>query len=339
MVTLKDIAQEAQVSVMTVSNVVNGRLDKVSPQKAKQIQEIIRRRNYVQNATARSLARANSNIVAIMLRSLAGENSLSSPHNAALVGGIIEGVQALGCYAMVNLVESREDIARNLKSWNAQGAIFLGMFDNEIEEIYALSAIPMVFIDSYSTVRQLSSVGVDDHKGGRLAAEHLLEKGHRAIAFVNPPDGENGVIRHRLEGFEAALKRHGVELPPRRRLRLESDVDQRSVSKTVEALCALRPEITAAFVTSDQMAASLVGGLYARGVRVPRDLSIVGFDNMPISTQITPQLTTIAQDLRQKAALAVDILQRRLQNASAPAETCVLDVGLVERDSVRAVEG
>ena len=82
------------------------------------------------------------------------------------------------------------------------------------------------------------------------------------------------------------------------------------------------------------------GGLAGRRpVRVPRDLSIVGFDNMPVSTQITPQLTTIAQDLRQKAALAVDILQRRLQNASAPAETCVLDVGLVERDSVRAVEG
>ena len=117
MVTLKDIAREANVSVMTVSNVVNGNLSKVSKEKAAQIQEIIRRRNYVQNASARNLAKANSNIVAIMLRNIGNENALSGPHNAALVGQMIRLLQAGGFYAMVSLVENKADIAKTLRAW------------------------------------------------------------------------------------------------------------------------------------------------------------------------------------------------------------------------------
>lgn len=337
MVTLKDIAREANVSVMTVSNVVNGNLSKVSKEKAEMIRAILKKRKYVQNESARSLAKANSNIVAIMLRNIQDENSLSSAHNATLLGAMIRKIQLLGFYAMISLVETQEDIALNLKSWNAQGAIFLGMFDREIEQIYALSAIPMVFIDSYSNVRQLSSVGIDDYKGGCLAAEYLLEKGHRSIAFISPPDYENGVIQHRLQGFQDTLSRQGFPLSPAHRLVLESDVDQRSVEQTVQALGWLRDDVTAAFVSSDQMAASLMGALSNLGIRVPEDLSIVGFDNMLISTQVSPQLTTIEQNLTQKAALAVDILQHRLQNPDVPAESRVLDVRLIERGTVKAI--
>ena len=133
MVTLKDIAKEANVSLMTVSNVVNGNFSKVSKEKCKEIQELLRKRNYVQNANARSLARSNSNIIAIMLRSIGDENSLTSPHNANVVGSVIRHIQELGYYAMVNLVENCKDIATCIKAWNVQAAIFLGMFDDEIE--------------------------------------------------------------------------------------------------------------------------------------------------------------------------------------------------------------
>ncbi|MDD3334277.1 MAG: LacI family DNA-binding transcriptional regulator [Eubacteriales bacterium] len=333
-ITLKDIAKEANVSLMTVSNVVNGNLHKVSKEKAEEIKHILETRHYVQNATARSLAKAHSNIVAIMLRNVRGENSMSSPHNAALLGEIIQRLQFYGYYAMINLVETREDIARNLKSWNARGAIFLGMLDNEIEQIYSLSSIPMVFIDSYSNVRQLSSVGIDDYKGGALAAEYFWEKGHRSIAFVSPPDYENSVIQHRLRGFLDTLERHQITLTADHRLVLESDVEPSVVERAVQKLASMRGRVTAAFVTSDQMAASFVGGLYATGIRVPEDISIIGFDNMPISRQTTPQLTTIEQNLSQKASFAVDILERRLKTPSAPAESRILDVRLVERASV-----
>ena len=335
MVTLKDIAKEANVSLMTVSNVINGNLHKVSKEKAELIQSIIKERHYVQNATARSLAKAHSNIIAIMLRNLKGENSLSSPHNAVLIGEIIHRLQSFGYFAMINLVESQEDIARNLISWNARGAIFLGMLDNEIEQIYSLSSIPMVFIDSYSNVRQLSSVGIDDYKGGRLAAQYLIENGHRGIAFVSPPDYDNSVIAHRLQGFTDTLAAHNILFPTEHRLTLTSDVDPLCVSEAVRRLLELKEKITAVFATSDQLAAALIGGISANGVRVPDDMSVIGFDNMPVCMQISPQLTTIAQDLKDKATLTVDILQRRLQNQSAPAESRVLDVRLIPRNSVK----
>ena len=104
MITLKEIANEAGVSIMTVSNVVNGNLSKVSKENAERIQKIIRERKYIPNSTARSLAKKNSNIIAIILRGDQNENTLQSPHNAALVGIMIQKIQSLGYYTMVNIV-------------------------------------------------------------------------------------------------------------------------------------------------------------------------------------------------------------------------------------------
>ena len=334
MVTLKDIAEEAHVSLMTVSNVVNGKYNKVSKEKLEEIQDILKKRNYVQNASARSLAKANSNIVAIILRSVGQENSLSSPHNAHLVGSIVRYIQELGYYAMINLVEDCDSIAKSIRTWNVQAAIFLGMFDDEIEQIYALSSIPMVFIDSYSKIRQLSNVGIDDYKGGRLAAEYLVKNGHRHMAFVSPPSYDNGVVQHRLKGFMDALAQHGLSLAPEHRFSVVSDADPEQINQAVDQLVLIKNKITAVFVTSDGLAASLISGLHRYGLQIPTDLSLIGFDNMTIGTQIFPPLTTVAQDLELKARLAVDILNGRLKKKDSSAQSRILDVQLVERASV-----
>lgn len=337
MVTLKDIAKEAGVSVMTVSNVVNGNLAKVSKENAERIQAILANRRYIPNSSARSLAKSNSNIIAIVLRCGHDENSMQSPHNATLVGAIIQRVQALGYYTMVHMVKSQEAISQSLRTWNVEGAIFLGMFDDEIERIHQVNDIPMVFIDSYSDVRQLSNVGIDDFKGGQLAAQRLLDGGHTRLAFISPPNLHNGVIQHRLDGFLSILQKRNITLNPRFRYTLESDSNADAIIETGKALAALDGEVTAAFVTSDQIASYVIQGLKQSGMHVPKDFSIIGFDNMMISTQITPQLTTISQNLDQKADLAVDILFRRLKNPDAPAELRILNVALVERSSVRTL--
>lgn len=338
MVTLKDIAEEAHVSLMTVSNVVNGKYGKVSKEKLKEIQAILEKHHYIQNASARSLAKANSNIIAIILRSVGNENSLSSPHNSRLVGAIVQHIQQMGYYAMINLVEDCESIAKSIRTWKVQAAIFLGMFDDEIEQIYAISGIPMVFIDSYSTMRQLSNVGIDDYKGGQLAAAYLIQKGHRHIAFVSPPSHDNGVVQHRLQGFTNMLHRYDLELEKKHQFSVISDDDPQMIRETVQQLVAIRKEITAVFVTSDGLAASLMSGLHANGIRIPEDISVIGFDNMVISQQTYPPMTTISQDLELKARLAVDILHNQLENTVSSAESRILDVKLVERESVRAVQ-
>lgn len=334
MITLKEIAKEAGVSVMTVSNVVNGRLSKVSRENAERIQKILVERKYIPNSSARSLAKSNSNIIAIILRGSENENTLQSPHNATLVGTIIQKVEKLGYYTMVNIVQSQEDISQSLRTWNVEGAIFLGMFDDEIEKIYQVNDVPMVFIDSYSDVRQLSNIGIDDYKGGRLAAQHLIGMGHRSIAFVGPPVMHNGVIQHRFTGFCEELKRKGLALNPQHHVVLESDVRPDAIIDAGKRLADMRNEVTAAFLTSDQLASYFIRGLVVSKVRVPEDFSVIGFDNLMISTQITPQLTTISQDLEKKASLSVEVLFRHLKSPSSPAESLVLDVDLIERESV-----
>ena len=334
MVTLKDIAREAGVSVMTVSNVVNGNLSKVSKENAQRIREIIERRGYVPNASARSLAKNRANIIAIILRGAENENTLENPHNAALVGTIIQKIQKRGYYTMVNMMKCREDITQSLRTWNVDGAVFLGMFDDEIEEMCAASDIPMVFIDSYSSVRQLSNVGIDDYKGGRLAARHLIACGHRSIGFVSPPVLRTGVVQHRFAGFCDELEQHGISFRSEHQFVLESDVRPEDTMELGRRLAQLREKFSAVFVTSDQIASYLIQGMRSTGIRIPDDMSIIGFDDLMICRQMTPQLTTIAQDLEEKARLSVDILFRRLSAPAAPAESLVLDVTLVERESV-----
>jgi LacI family transcriptional regulator len=334
MITLKEIAKEAGVSVMTVSNVVNGNFSKVSKENAERIQTIIREKKYVPNSSARSLAKSNSNIIAIILRGDQDGNTLQSPHNATLVGTMIQKIQKLGYYTMVNIVQSQDDISKSLRTWNVQGAIFLGMFDNEIERIYHVNNVPMVFIDSYSDVRRLSNIGIDDYKGGRLAAQYLLKHGHRKIAFVGPPTKHNGVIQHRFAGFCDGLKENGASLNPQHQFVLESDIEPEAIIEIGRKISSIYTDVTAAFVTGDQIASYLIRGLQSNQVHVPDDFSIVGFDNLMISTQITPQLTTISQNLERKASLSVDVLFRQLKTPGSPTESLVLDVELIERESV-----
>ena len=274
--------------------------------------------------------------MAIILRNIGNENALSGPHNAALVGQMIRLLQEGGFYAMVSLVENKADIAKTLRAWNVRGAVFLGMFDDEIEQIYAASKAPMVFVDSYSNVRRICSVGIDDYRGGRLAARCLIDHGHVRLAFAGPAQRATGVIQQRLAGFMDELTAHGLSLEPKHRIVVESDNDPQAISAATDALCAMAGSITGVFVTSDQLAMGLMGALAERGISIPRDMSIIGFDNIPVSGQIYPPLTTIGQCLEQKATLAIEILQRQIECRDTPAEVRVLDVELIERATVSA---
>ena len=117
---------------------------------------------------------------------------------------------------------------------------------------------------------------------------------------------------------------------------MESDNDPQAISAATDALCAMAGSITGVFVTSDQLAMGLMGALAERGISIPRDMSIIGFDNIPVSGQIYPPLTTIGQCLEQKATLAIEILQRQIECRDTPAEVRVLDVELIERATVSA---
>ena len=183
MATLKEIAQEAGVSVMTVSRVINKRYGEVSEENIRKIQEIIDRLGYVPNYSARNLSSKSSNIISILIQGT--ETPLSSPYNASMLNYIIQGIQDRGFNTMVHFVSDYSEVTQHLQSWRAQGAIFFGTFDKDMQKIQTSNPMPLVFTDSYSNMRQVINIGIDDYKGGVLAAKHFIEKGHTAFSFVS----------------------------------------------------------------------------------------------------------------------------------------------------------
>jgi len=329
MITLKDIAKEAAVSVMTVSRVINGNHSKVSEETTRKVLGIIKKNNYVPNSSARSLASKNSRIISIIMR---GEGDcFKDEYNAAMFGNIVQCVQLHGYFVMVHFISNYRDITRRLHTWNVDGAIFLGVFDKDILQIQEDNQIPLVFIDSYSPVRQITNVGIDDYKGGVLAAKHFIERGHRNFSFVGTSIDFSGVTKHRLQGFQDTITSAGLTLNPEHILSTDENTN------LMDKILHFKESVTAIFATSDITAISLINEITDMGLRVPEDYSIIGFDNLPFGSSITPKLTTIAQDIYQKAQVVSDILFQHINDHSVPTQNIVLDVKLIERNSVGTI--
>lgn len=328
MVTLKDIAKEAGVSVMTVSRVINKRFSEVSEENIAKIQEISARLGYVPNSSARSLSSKSSKIISIIIQG--SENPLDSPYNATMLGHIIQRIQERGYNSMVHfVVDDYSEVTQHLKSWKAEGAIFLGTFDKDIQQIQADNQIPLVFTDSYSSIRQITNIGIDDYKGGVLAAQHFIENGHRNFAFVAPHLNTSQLIQQRLKGYADAIKEAGLTLLP------SHIMDSYGIENNTDVLFSSPQPVTAVFAASDLCAITLLNATRQKNYQVPEDYSIIGFDNLPVCQYTTPRLTTIAQDIPQKARYATDILFQHLQNGVMPTQNVIMDVKLISRESVK----
>lgn len=333
MTTLRDVAQAAGVSTMTVSNVVNGRLGKVSPATVTRVQAIVAELGYVPNASARALSGRASGIVALVYPDVdPSQPALANPHDAVFVGEVQRHVAAAGRYLMIHAARDVARTAADLRTWDVDGAIFLGTFGSEVDGLHERSRVPMVFVDNYSASGRVGTVRIDDERGGRLAAARLVEAGHTRVAFAGPAAAEEGVVRRRLDGLTAALRDAGLDLDPSLVLTCGTSFDAgRDLAATLVEHPA-RP--TAVLATSDVVALGLLQGLADCGRRVPDDMSVVGFDDLPEGQRSTPPLTTVRQDVPAKARASVDLLLGEMTSEDGAARQVVLDVELVDRGSV-----
>ena len=265
MVTLKDIAERAGVSMMTVSRVMNSKEGKVSEKTASRIRSLADEMGYIPNSSARSLAAKSSQIIAVILRDSNTFHPLSDPYNASFLGFITREIQKRGFYVMIHFVQDFSDITFRLRSWNAEGAIFLGVFDEEVQKIQNRNKIPLVFIDSYSNVRQLINIGIDDYKGGQLAAEYFLKNGHKTLGFVGPFTKTGGVISKRYQGFSDTLLAHQITLFDKHVYDLEHMDPQDIIDSISHDSC----PPTGLFVFSDETALQLINIASNKGYPFP----------------------------------------------------------------------
>ena len=334
MTTLKEIAQAAGVSMTTVSNVINGKLNRVSADTVERIQALISQSGYVPNQAARSLAQRESRVVAIIVQANENENIFRNPYAAEYVGALTVELHRSGYYPLIRFSDDYRDVEADLRGWNVAGAIFSGTFSRHLQSIHSLKTVPTVLTDCYFRLPGVNHVGVDDDAGGQMAGDYLARMGHRRVALVTNNLQDSEVDQHRLAGFRAGLAAHGITLEER--CVFPQPIGPESIGQLTSLLRS--PDgPTAIFCTADRIAAQLMQLLSAEGFRVPEDVSVLGFDNLPMAEITHPPLTTLAQDIDQKARLVVDMLLRHIRQDTLAPERTLLGVWLIERQSVRRV--
>lgn len=333
---LKMIAKQAGVSTATVSNVINGNHHKVSRETIRKVQQIIQENDYKPNATARSLASKRSRIIGVVIPHISeGENFFINPYNAHMLALLENYIRNQGYYLMVRCVGICSDIIPLFSSWNVDGVIFFGAFKEDIGVIREKLNVPTIYIDTYAQELGIDNVGIDDYKGGYLAAGYLLGKGHRRIAFVGPSVDFPGVIQERYRGFCDACRERGAELPEGHHFGANT-LYQSGVAAGQRIAMSDR-HFTAVVAMSDIVAFGVMEGLRLCGRNVPGDVSVIGFDDLPECQYSNPKLTTISQNVERKALAVGESLFRLIRQEAGGTINEKLDVALVERQSVRDI--
>ncbi|WP_172119653.1 LacI family DNA-binding transcriptional regulator [Actinomyces faecalis] len=360
MTTLRDVAQRAGVSAMTVSNVVNGRSGKVSQATIERVEAAIRELGYVPNAQARTLAGASSRIIALVYGVSPERAPLSAPHESLFVGACEQACHEAGLAVMLCACvdEDADALLQRLRGWNVAGAIVMGTTPTDARARLSELGVPVVAIDSRSAevaelvqrqggeaARRLGAgsagsglpeggdqaqaahgwaslasgfftVGIDDAGGGALAGRHLCEAGHARVVFVAPYPRLSRIDIDRLAGLREGLGARGQVRV------VEAAVDYSAAVEVGARLARSMKDAgeSAVFASADLLAIGIVAGLRRSGVRVPDDVSVVGFDGFEISTYSDPVLTAVVQPIADKAGEAVRLIQ------GAPEREIVLPV-------------
>lgn len=302
-VTITEIARQAGVSVPTVSRVVNGRSD-VSPETRARIEDLLRQHGYRRRPSAPGDRAALIDLVF---------NDLDSPWAVEIIRGVEEVAHASGVGTVVSAIHGASGSARqwmtNLRARASDGVILVtSVLEPRLHEELRRLGVPLVAVDpAGSPTLDVPTVGAANWAGGMAATEHLLGLGHRRIGFVAGPV-RLLCSRARLDGYRAALEAAGVAVDDA--LIVPGDFYHQAGFDGCNTLLDLAEPPTALFAASDQMALGAIEALRRRGLRVPEDMSVVGFDDLPEVRWSAPPLTTVRQPLADMGKLATRTVLR-----------------------------
>jgi DNA-binding LacI/PurR family transcriptional regulator len=311
------------VSHQTVSRVLNGS-DQVRPATRERVLAAMRKLDYRPNAVARALVTGRSQTLGVVTFN----TTLFGP--ASTLVGVERAADTAG-YA-VNIVSlealSREAISRAVERLRAQGVDGVVVIAPQVATLGALRDLPatLPFVAVEAAQEGVASVAVDQHQGARLATEHLLACGHRTVHHLAGPEDWTEA-RQRVEGWMGALEAAGATAPAL----LRGDWSPRSGYELGARLLESR-DLTAVFVANDQMALGLLRRLHERGLDVPGDVSVVGFDDIPEAAYFMPPLTTVRQDFAEMGRRCLHVLLEQIAAVRSDVRD-VVPATLVERAS------
>lgn len=334
MIRIKDIAERAGVSPTTVSNVIHGNRKKVSKDTMDKIEKILAETEYVPSMGAMMLAGGSSRIIGV----LAWEPDRKKYHaegmafSNIMIRSLESEIYGRNYYMLLHFVSSPEEGIQFAAVWNVEGLITLGFGAKDNVKLQNKCKVPVVSIDAYYKEQQVANVGLDDKGGGYLMAEYLIRCGHRKIGFIS--DNDVGVDHERWKGVCLACRAYNVPEECTEHIIIPGETQARR-DYYKEQIEILSRKYDALFFASDYYAAEAVAELGDRGICVPEDISVAGFDDNENAQLCRPQLTTVHQEAREKAELSVKKLFDFIRGEREVSMSDQLPVRLVVRDSVK----
>lgn len=334
MVTIADVALEAGVSVATVSRVINQK-DNVSLETMRRVEEAIEKLSYEPNILARNFRKSESRVILILAP------NITNPYYGQILTGIGFSARRLGYSFMICTTggedEQERDFLDMLAKKRADGAIMLatGMNRGDIEH-YA-KKFPIVQCSEYYPDTSVAHVAVDNYRSAYQVVEYLLSLGHRRIATISSVN-DYPSTRQRLAGYRDALLAADIQ-PDDALVRYGSfDYSFSSGLAATQSLLQQNERPTAIFCVSDMLALGAINGARNMGLEVPRDVSVVGFDDVAHATMFRPHITTMAQPCYEIGQRATELLYRLMRSEPCPCQGVMLECQLIVRDSCTTCE-
>lgn len=330
-VTMKDVAHRAGVSRTAVSLVLNDRYDITLAQETRQrVLSAAAELGYRPNAGARALAQQRSDWYGLVTE------IVTAPFAVDIIKGAQDRALTDGKYLLISSTESdpaAETAAiERLLEQRVEGLIYAATWHRGVTVPEIAREVPTVLVNCFDIEGRFPAIVPDERSGGYRAAERLLRAGHRRIGFINLEAGMPATIGRR-EGFLTALRKAGIE--PDESLEVSGHATADSGFTAAEQLLDLAEPPTAIFCANDRMAMGAYDAIKERGLRIPHDVAVIGFDNQElIAGYLRPGLTTVALPFEQMGAQGVDLLAAITAGESTGTMIVTVDCPLLERSSV-----
>lgn len=329
-VRIVDIAEELGVSTATVSNVLHGKTKKISDETVKRVQELLEKRGYMPGMADILLAQNNSRIIGIVVNDHEKYEGhvLEDGFISTTINTLSREIDKAGYFMMVKATTQWDEIVQFASMWNMEGLVIIGFCEQDYKKLRECMRIPFVVYEGdFEETKNICNLTIDNYGGGYQAGKYLKSMGHEKVLCIS--DNDESMDSERIKGFRDAMG----EIP--------IGFMQISFFKE-ERLCFYKEkleeilEYTAIFALSDYYAIEIINYLKQQGVRIPEDISIMGFDDTPICYYSSPKLTTIRQGITLRAKKAIEILMN-LRNGTEERGMLKFPVTLIERESVNKI--
>lgn len=330
-VRIVDIADELGLSTATVSNVIHGKTKKISNETVKRVQQLLEEKKYFPGVADMLLGQNSSKIIGVIINNhnKYEKRVLEDPFINSCIDYLYEVLEENGYFIMIKITKDCDDIVRFSSMWNMEGVVVIGFCEQDYNNLRNQIHIPFVVYDGYfQSIERYANISIDNFNGGYQAGEYFATVGLKKLLCIS--DNNICMDNDRYMGFCEAARKHGLQKPER----LIIPMSKRERMDYYEMNIDKIRSFDGLFAVSDVYAIEIMLFIKKIGFSIPDDISVIGFDNIPLCEMVEPRLTTICQDGRLRAEMAIKLILDQKKN-NKMCKNVIIPAKLIERDSAK----